>query len=158
MIDYDNLPEAIRQRDESASIDEQLNRRGLELRSIPSDGNCLFASLVDQSSGFSIRQLRQLIADYLREHRNEFEPFIETDYDLYCEKLAKENIWGGQVELQISAKILHRSIEIIQGNGDEPIRIPYPSLSEPPIVITYHRYLYTNGEHYNSTKEKEERE
>ena len=158
MIDYENLPEAIRQRNESSSIDEQLNRRGLELHSIPSDGNCLFASLADQTSEFSVRQLRQLITDYLREHRNEFEPFIETDYDLYCEKLAKENTWGGQVELQISAKILRRSIEIIQGNGNEPIRIDCPSSSDPPIVITYHRYLYANGEHYNSTKEKDNQE
>lgn len=158
MIDYDNLPEAIRQRNETSSIDEQLNRRSLELRSIPSDGNCLFASLADQTSEFSVRQLRQLIADYLREHRNEFQPFIETDYDLYCEKLSKENTWGGQVELQISAKILRRSIEIIQGNGNEPIRIDFPSSSDPPIVITYHRYLYANGEHYNSTKEKDDRE
>lgn len=133
-----------------------MTHRGLELRSIPSDGNCLFASIIDQTSDFTVRQLRQIVADYLKEHRTEFEPFIETDYDVYCEKLAKENTWGGQVELQICAKILKRSIEIIQGNGNEPIRIDCPSSTEPPIVITYHRYLYANGEHYNSTKDKDD--
>jgi len=77
------------------------------------------------------------------------------DYDVYCEKLSKENVWGGQIELEICAKILQRSIEIIQGNGNKPIHIDNPSSLKPPIIITYHRYLYANGEHYNSTKEKD---
>jgi hypothetical protein len=132
-----------------------LLERGLELRSIASDGNCLFASIIDQTSDLTIRQLREIVADYLRKHRNEYEPFIDMDFDVYCEKLSKENIWGGQIELEICAKILQRSIEIIQGNGNEPIKINNPSSSKPPIVITYHRYLYANGEHYNSTKGKD---
>ena len=150
-IDYDNQPEAIRRRDESSLIEQQLTKRGLELRSIASDGNCLFASIIDQSSDLSVWQLREIIADYLRQHRSQFEAFIETDYASYCDKLAKENVWGGQVELQACAMILRRPIEIIQGNGKEPIRIESPSSSDEPIVITYHRYLYSNGEHYNST-------
>ncbi len=155
MIDYDNQPETIRCRNETSSIDEQLGRRGLELRSIASDGNCLFASIVDQTPDLTVRQLRDIVADYLREHRKEYEPFIDSDYDLYCEKLSKENVWGGQIELEVCAKLLQRSIEIIQGNGNGSIKINSPSSSKPPIVITYHRYLYANGEHYNSTTEKE---
>jgi len=155
VIDYDNQPETIRRRNESSSIDEQLLRRGLEIRSIGSDGNCLFASIIDQTSDLTIRELREIVADYLRKHRNEYEPFIDTDYDIYCQKLSTENIWGGQIELEICAKILQRSIEIIQGNDNQPIKIDYPLSTKPPIVITYHRYLYANGEHYNSTKEKD---
>ncbi|CAF4196231.1 unnamed protein product, partial [Rotaria magnacalcarata] len=104
-----------------SSINEQLLQRGLELQSIVSDGNCLFASIVDQASDLNVRQLRELIAEYLRKHRSDYEPFIDTDYEAYCEKLAKENVWGGQIELQVCAKILQRSIEIIQGTGGEPI-------------------------------------
>jgi OTU domain-containing protein 6 len=151
VIDYDNQPESIRRRNEELSIDKQLSERNLELRSVPSDGNCLFASIVDQTSDLTIRQLRDIVADYLRKHRNEYEPFIDIDYDVYCEKLSKENIWGGQIELEICAKILQRSIEVIQGNGNEPIKINNSLSLKPPIIITYHRYLYTNGEHYNST-------
>jgi OTU domain-containing protein 6 len=157
-IDYDNQPEAIRRRNETSSIDDQLLKRGLEIHSIASDGNCLFASIVDQTSDLTVRQLREIVAEYLRKHRNEYEPFIDTDYDIYCEKLAKENIWGGQIELQVCAKILQRSIEIIQGNGNEVIKIDCPSSSKPPIIITYHRYLYSNGEHYNSTTNIVEKE
>ncbi|CAF1019645.1 unnamed protein product [Rotaria sp. Silwood1] len=156
VIDYDNQPEEIRRRNESLSINEQLHERGLELHSIASDGNCLFASIVNQISDFNVRQLREQVAEYLRKHRNEYEPFIDTDYDVYCEKLSKENVWGGQIELQICAKILQRSIEIIQGNDNEPIKIDCPTSSKPPIVITYHRYLYANGEHYNSTTRTQE--
>ncbi|CAF3745185.1 unnamed protein product [Rotaria sordida] len=156
IIDYDNQPESIRSRNESLSIDEQLHERGLELYSIASDGNCLFASIVNQLSDLNVRELREQVAEYLRKHRNEYEPFIDTNYDIYCDKLAKENIWGGQIELQICAKILQRSIEIIQGNGNEPIKIDCPSSSKPPIIITYHRYLYANGEHYNSTMRTQE--
>lgn len=152
VIDYENQPEAIRRLNESESINEQLLQRGLELQSIPSDGNCLFASIVDQTSDLNVRKLRELVAEHLRKHRSEYEPFIDTDYETYCEKLAKENVWGGQIELQVCAKLLQRPIEVIQGNGNEPIKIDCPSsVPEPPIIITYHRYLYANGEHYNST-------
>ena len=156
VIDYDNQPDLIRCRKESASIDEQLAKLGLELRSIPSDGNCLFASIVDQTSGLSVRQLRETVAKYLREHREEYEPFIDTDYDVYCDKLSKENVWGGQIELQVCAIILQRPIEVIQGDGNQPIQINHSS-SKSPIIITYHRYLYANGEHYNSTIEAGEK-
>ena len=157
-IDYDNQPQSIRRREEGSLIEEQLTRRGLELRSIASDGNCLFASLVDQSENLTVRQLRERVADYLRAHRNEYEPFVETDYETYCDKLAKENTWGGQMELQACATILNRPIEVIQGNRKEPIIIDAPSSPTSPIVITYHRYLYTNGEHYNSTATISERD
>ena len=50
IIDYDNQPETIRRHNESLSIDKQLNHRGLKLHSIASDGNCLFASIIDQIS------------------------------------------------------------------------------------------------------------
>ena len=103
-----------------------------------------------------MRQLREIVANYLREHRTEYEAFIETDFNIYCDKLAKENIWGGQIELEICAKLLQRSIEIVQGNGNEPIKIANSSSTKSPIVITYHRYLYANGEHYNSTREKDD--
>jgi len=155
-IDYENQPETIRRRNESSSIDTQLAARGLKVHSIPSDGNCLFASIVDQTSDLTIRQLRQMIAEYLQQHKTEYEPFIETDFNVYCEKLAKENVWGGQIELEICAKILQRSIEVIQGNGNEPIRVDSSNTTQTPIVLTYHRYLYANGEHYNSTREKTE--
>ena len=141
-------------------IQEQLTKRGLEVRSIASDGNCLFASLVDQSEDLNVRQLREQVAEYLRSHRKEFEPFVETDFDTYCDKLAKENTWGGQLELQACANILNRPIEVIQGNRNEPIIIDAPSASatSSPIVISYHRYLYANGEHYNSTTTLSERD
>lgn len=156
-VDYENHPDTIRRRQESSTIDAQLAQRGLEVHSIAADGNCLFASIADQSADLSVRQLRQIVADYLRDHRQEFEPFIETDYEAYCEKLAQDNVWGGQIELQVCAQILQRSIEVVQGNSKEPIVIQCPSPKEQPIVITYHRYLYIAGEHYNSTRQRTER-
>ena len=155
-IDYDNLPDAIRRREESSRIEEQLAKRGLQLRSIPSDGNCMFASIVDQVSEQNIRKLREIVANYLRQHRTDYEPFVESDYETYCSKMAKENVWGGQLELMICAKVLQRPIEIIQGNGEDAITIDCPTPIGVPIVLTYHKYLYTNGEHYNSTSRASE--
>lgn len=155
MIDYENHPDVIRRRDESSSIESQLAQRGLELHSVVADGNCLFASIVDQTGDLNIRQLRKIVADYLRDHREEFQPFIESDYDLYCSKMEKDNVWGGQIELQACTQLLQRSIEVIQGNGKEPIVIQCPNPKAKPIVITYHRYLFSNGEHYNSTRARE---
>jgi hypothetical protein len=57
---------------------EQLSKIGLELRDITGDGNCLFRALSDQLDGNESNHLtyRKQVCDYMRQNRDEFEPFV----------------------------------------------------------------------------------
>jgi OTU domain-containing protein 3 len=61
----------------------QLNLLGLELRDITGDGNCCFRSLSDQMVGNESKHLeyRRSVCNYMRQNRNEFEPFIAALID-----------------------------------------------------------------------------
>ena len=62
----------------SSSLSTQLGMLGLTCKQIPGDGNCLFRALGDQVHGNSNDHLdlRTKVADYMRQHRQEFEDFF----------------------------------------------------------------------------------
>ncbi|CAC5401217.1 OTUD3 [Mytilus coruscus] len=73
------------------SFSTQLGKLGLQLRDIPGDGNCLFRALGDQLEGHCRNhyKYRFEICNYMSEHREEFEPFVEDDtpfekYSINC--------------------------------------------------------------------------
>lgn len=63
------------------NFNSQLAKLGLQLREITGDGNCLFRALGDQydGSGDKHEQHRQAVCDYMMQHREDFEPFVEDD-------------------------------------------------------------------------------
>ena len=95
--------------DSFVSVNKQLSPLGLMLREIPGDGyvfhslhsslsgpiglqsykesyflssrNCLFRALGDQLDGHTMNHLthRRETAEYMKEHRPDFEPFVEDD-------------------------------------------------------------------------------
>uniref|UniRef100_A0A5K3FZI7 OTU domain-containing protein n=1 Tax=Mesocestoides corti TaxID=53468 RepID=A0A5K3FZI7_MESCO len=113
---------------EYSKLEAELAKRGLTLYSIPSDGDCLFASIAHQLElrgldvclqeackklglpcptigdvKSTIRCLRQVASAFIRNHSEDFLPFIclegpET-IELYCKKLETPGTWGGQLEV-----------------------------------------------------------
>jgi hypothetical protein len=85
----------------------------------------LYSSIIDQLASRSIatsvavrdqRHLRELIAEYMLKHRDDYAPFIdETDvesgaandgqqhdsFKVYCDRIATTSNWGGQLEVCI---------------------------------------------------------
>jgi OTU domain-containing protein 3 len=69
--------------DNFKSFSTQLERLGLQLRDITGDGNCCFRALSDQMFGNESQHLdfRKRVCQYLRQNRDEFEPFVAALID-----------------------------------------------------------------------------
>lgn len=145
------------------AIKELLKNIGLDLFNIPADGNCLYCAVKHQlevtgREVIDVKTLRKLTANFMRDHKDDFIPFMHSDSDEaidenqfydYCKSVESTKLWGSQLELRALSNILECPIKIIQSVGQPTIQ--GENFSGLPLVITYHRHLYRLGEHYNST-------
>ncbi|CAG9533808.1 unnamed protein product [Cercopithifilaria johnstoni] len=163
-IDTENAPRKL----EREAIERQLMDRGLRIYNIEPDGDCLYSAIAHQLSLVTSHQfrgsdIRQKAAAYMRTHKDDFLPFLigdngeavdEIEFEEYCMKVEKcctdGGVWGGEPELRATACALERRIEVIQPGGRVlPFGEEYSG--RKPLVITFHRFAYNLGEHYNST-------
>ncbi|KAK7083623.1 OTU domain-containing protein 3 [Halocaridina rubra] len=135
-----------------ASLKQQLVAMGLTLREIPGDGNCLFRALGDQLDGTpnTHQKHRQDVVAYMRQHRSDFEPFVEDDvpFDRHLSNLAELGTYGGNDCIVAFAR-LHQVIVVIHQLNAPLWQIcgieGKKNLRE--LHISYH-----NGDHYNSVR------
>ena len=148
---------------EMKGLQQILQSRRLKIHEIPSDGDCLYRSIEHQMllQGIqtSVQGLRSLTAEYMREHKDNFLPFIASDSDdleegfkEYCNVIEKTNSWGGHLELQALSHALDVVIEVLQ--ADAPV-ITFGNEEgdrdkRKRLLLSYHRHAYSLGEHYNS--------
>lgn len=152
---------------ETQSITNILKSRNLSLHPIISDGNCLFNAVIHQldlndCGVLDISSLRDKTANYIKDHKDEFIFYMtnpdtgdilnEEEFGKYCEALRNTPAWGGQIEITALSNILKVQIEVIQATGPPTIQGADEFSDKPKLVITYHRHMYSLGEHYNSTK------
>merc|ERR1719273_678515 len=145
---------------EQERIQGLLAARGLKLHEVPSDGDCMFASVAHQlGPGSGVADLRKQTANELRRNKSAYwpflsspktgEPFSEDEYNNYCKLMESTPAWGGQVELLALATVLGRPLTVIQGEGQESLVVGDDQKGQP-LTLTYHRHMYGLGEHYNS--------
>lgn len=148
---------------EQQAIKLALEDVGLQIYNIPADGNCMYCAIHHQLKVtgrdiISASELRKLTAEFIKQHKQDFLPFMctesdepmnETEFEAYCKKVASTTMWGGQLELRALSQALQCPIKIIQATG--PPTMQGETYSGPPLILTYHRHLYRLGEHYNST-------
>ncbi|KAL4235248.1 hypothetical protein ACF0H5_006886 [Mactra antiquata] len=152
---------------EAVKISSILAQRGLQIHEIPSDGNCLYAAVCHQLEQRKIESttssLRKQVADYMREHADDFIPFLTTDngdcytpekFEEYCHNLETTPAWGGQLEIQALTNVLRLPLEVVQGEG--PSLITGEQYKVAPLILTYYRHAYGLGEHYHSVEDKTE--
>ncbi|OII75988.1 OTU-like cysteine protease family protein [Cryptosporidium andersoni] len=155
-----------RDKTEMEDIIEKLKKFNLSLYTIKADGNCLFGAIKHQLEikgigNYSIKQLRNIAANYIQENRQDIEPFIlsaiegsTVTFEEYCNCLRNTNEWGGEVELVALSKSLKVPIVVICGLSyrNEYYGLEFENHSSS-LYIVYHLYLYATGPHYNSTIE-----
>lgn len=135
-------------------IKEKLREMNLKIYEIEADGNCLYCAIIHQlrSQGrkqFRVSELRKITADFMRNHKDEFLPFMynenddgtvsEEQFEKYCKDVAHTKLWGGQLELRALSSILDSPIKVIQANG--PPTILGETATGQEIILTYHRPL-----------------
>ncbi|GAB4859803.1 OVARIAN TUMOR DOMAIN-containing deubiquitinating enzyme 6 [Ancistrocladus abbreviatus] len=122
--------------------------KGLEVKRMVGDGNCLFRAVADQVYGDSEAHdlTRQMCIDYMERERDHFSEFITEGFTSYCKRKRRDKVYGNNVEIQALSEMYNRPIHIYS-YSTEPINIFHGSYNTdlPPIRLSYH-----HGNHYNS--------
>jgi OTU domain-containing protein 6 len=155
---------------ELKKIQEKLLKKGLRVKDVKSDGNCMYYAVSDQLEKKKFlnktwKELRDLTCDYMLKNPDQFLPYLidEDDesgdlmdsekYQEYCEKIRDTLVWGGQLELKALADVFGVLIEVVQNEGSELlIGNEDSNKNKERLIITYHRHMFGSGEHYNSTE------
>ncbi|KAI9038599.1 deubiquitinase OTU2 [Aspergillus affinis] len=172
---------------EKEVMDGVFKQLGLKEIEINPDGHCLYSAIASQleESGLGLkpdpkrivlqpttqsrvetvtspkhdgyRAVRAVTADYIVEHKDDFEAFMEEPLDQYTRKIKLTAEWGGQLELQAISRAYGVEINVIQGDGRiEKIEAGDSLDAENKRVIwlAYYRHTYGLGEHYNALAKK----
>ncbi|XP_056683968.1 OVARIAN TUMOR DOMAIN-containing deubiquitinating enzyme 6 isoform X1 [Spinacia oleracea] len=122
--------------------------KGLEVKRMQEDGNCLFRAVADQVYGDSEAYdlIRQMCIDYMERERDHFSQFITEGFTSYCKRKRRDKVYGNNVEIQALSEMYNRPIHIYS-YSTEPINIFHGNYDSdvPPIRLSYH-----HGNHYNS--------
>ncbi|XP_059627703.1 OVARIAN TUMOR DOMAIN-containing deubiquitinating enzyme 6-like [Cornus florida] len=122
--------------------------KGLEVKRMLEDGNCLFRAVADQVYGDSdvYDLVRQMCIDYMERDRDHFSQFITEGFTSYCKRKRRDKVYGNNVEIQAMSEMYNRPIHIYS-YSTEPINIFHQSYNTetPPIRLSYY-----HGNHYNS--------
>lgn len=148
------------------TIKNILKKQNLMLHPIASDGNCLYNAVRNQLQvtgrlSDDVQTLRQKTADYIRQNKDSLIFYMthpetgdclnDAQFEKYCDDLQNTAAWGGQIEISALSQILQVPIEVIQATGAPTIQGD-DKFKGPNLIITYHRTMYSLGEHYNGTK------
>lgn len=135
-------------------MDQKIGLLGLEVFDIKPDGHCLFASIRHQlqtrhNVEFSIDELRQKSAAFIRENADDFVPFLmaeNREVDEYTQELETTAMWGSDMEILALSRLLDLRTTVVQADSTVTINED----GTKPIFLGYFRHSYGLGEHYNS--------
>lgn len=176
---------------EQGIMDAAFKKLGLKEIEVTPDGHCLYSAVAKQldESGLGLRPdpsrivlqpatqsridtvaspqhdgyraVRAVTADFITEHKEDFEAFMEEPLESYTRKIKLTAEWGGQLELQAIARAYGVDINVVQSDGRmEKIESgDSDSLDEEEkrkrvIWLAYYRHTYGLGEHYNALVKK----
>ncbi|CAI5707790.1 hypothetical protein KXD40_008237 [Peronospora effusa] len=132
---------------------KQLADIGCKLHEVKGDGNCLFRALSDQLFGDQqqYQQVREKIVNYLEQHRNDFEPFMEDEekFEKYCDRMRDNGTWGGNQELYAAARLFQVYIIVHQNQPSARIMVIECDQLKPTRVI---HVAYHGEDHYDSVR------
>lgn len=173
---------------EQEAMDAAFKKLNLKEIEINPDGHCLFSAVATQLDELGLglrpdpsrivigpttqtridtvaspkhdgyRAVRAVTADFIAEHKDEFEPFMEEPLESYTRKIKLTAEWGGQLELQAIARAYGVDINVVQGDGRieriEAGDVDEEERAKRVIWLAYYRHTYGLGEHYNALTAK----
>ncbi|KAI7884247.1 OTU-domain-containing protein [Lichtheimia hyalospora FSU 10163] len=149
---------------EKEAIRELLGPMKLRVREITADGHCLYNAISNQlneryNQQVSHQELRQAAAKYMREHPDDFIPFLykddgdmftADDFEQYCHDIENTPRWGGQLEILALSRAKEVPVHIVQ-MGAPVLKVNEEDFpGKEPLKLAYHKHLYSLGAHYNS--------
>lgn len=136
---------------DTAKFSAQLAALGLRIVHVTADGNCLFRAIADQLEGDEeeYTKYRQMVVEYIMNHREDFEPFVEDDvpFDEYCRSMQEDGTWAGHMELQAASLVTQTNICIHRHMSPRWHIRNFNRIGTRTLHLSYH-----DGEHYNSIR------
>ncbi|CAL2041826.1 unnamed protein product [Caenorhabditis brenneri] len=155
---------------EKAAIKAMLTEDRLKMIDIPADGDCMYNAIAHQlqeeNIEISARKLRKACAQFMRDHKDEFAPFIadsdvgggndnENNWELYIQGVERcaevGGVWGGEMELKALSMMYKKVIVVYRETGKYELGMEYLDPKDRALRIVYLRKAFHLGEHYNST-------
>eukprot|EP01126_Amoeba_proteus_P042458 TRINITY_DN4615_c0_g1_i4.p1 TRINITY_DN4615_c0_g1~~TRINITY_DN4615_c0_g1_i4.p1 ORF type:complete len:303 (-),score=66.02 TRINITY_DN4615_c0_g1_i4:48-956(-) len=140
-------------------LNERLSNAGMKEKCpIPGDGNCQFYSLSDQLYDTIDRsaEIRHRVVEWLRVNKDWelsngavlWNFACDQPWDLFCDELSRDGIWGNHLTLFAASEIYGVSIQVISSvEGSN-----YITDINPTVVRNYKKMLLSHcaEEHYGS--------
>ncbi|OQD65445.1 hypothetical protein PENPOL_c006G08262 [Penicillium polonicum] len=176
---------------EQEVMDAVFKKLGLKEIEVTPDGHCLYSAVAKQldESGLGLRPdpsrivlqpatqsridtvaspqhdgyraVRAVTADFIMEHKEDFEAFMEEPLESYTRKIKLTAEWGGQLELQAIARAYGVEINVVQKDGrmekiesGDNDNFDEEEKRKRVIWLAYYRHTYGLGEHYNALVKK----
>ena len=171
---YEEAKEAMKDWDDPKVAEDQrlamqLEPQGLKITVIQADGHCLYRALAHQcmrsvdelepevasqvatwEQGGGHEQMRRMCATFMKQHTDDFAPFVDTDdFGAYVDKIENSAEWGGDVELMALARRLKSHIHVYSAHLSEQTFSP-DAASGVHLRVSFHKHAFGLGEHYNS--------
>ena len=132
----------------------ELALKGIHMRDVSADGNCLFRSISDQAEGSESnhRHYRDLAIKHMKNNSEIFRLFLLEDETLedYLDDMEQDGTWGGHFELVALSEVLNCAF-CLHIQRKEPVIIK-GHLPDPPRKIRTYHLAYHVGEHYSSIR------
>ena len=148
------------------SMNSTIAQAGLVEYEVQPDGHCLFHSLSDQLEkrrqiNVDYRHLRSEIANYIRQHAEEFGPYLLTDdnedpqdIDSYTDTLENTPMWGGQLEIMAASGLYSVPVKLFFAS-QPPLTVNEEQFPDVlPLTLAYYQQKFGLGAHYNSLRDK----
>ena len=86
------------------------------------------------------------------DQRSLYEPFVEDDeaFDTYCDRMARNGTWAGQIEVQALVRV--RGVGVCIHQAGNPPWLIEPEAPKARATRLYLHVSYEDGEHYNSVR------
>ena len=137
-------------------FEQQLARRGLHVKRILPDGNCLFRCVADRVYGDAEMHdvVRRLCLDHIERERDHFSAYMTQDFDAYVRRKRRDRVFGNHLEMQAISEIYNRPVHVFdaRGDGEAPMNAFSVATTEgeeiaqvgAPLRLSYH-----GRNHYN---------
>ena len=128
-------------------------RLTLTIQPVKGDGHCFYQSVAYYTK-HDVNELRNLVADYMLEHQEEFEAaYVADDYngltfEEYIQKVRKTNEWAGNIEIQALQRVIGRPIIIFENNRTRREGVTVESDGDPVYI------MYNGVDHYDALIKK----
>ncbi|XP_044286930.1 OTU domain-containing protein 4 isoform X3 [Varanus komodoensis] len=128
-----------------SAMDSYLRSQGLYRKRVAKDGSCLFRAVAEQvfHSQSQHLDIRMACINYLRKNREQFEAFIEGEFEEYLKSLENPQEWVGQVEISALSLMYKKDFIIYQEPNCAPSHVTENGFPDKVLLC------FSNGSHYD---------